>query len=620
MKTKLLLLLLLFGLNIKSQNSNKTVDSLLLALPNTKNDTVKARIYINLASNLQQSNPDKALKFAFEGLEIVKKMNWKKGFSVYYNDIGNIYLNQSKHKEALAYLAKSLKYSQDFPEVRGNTLHNIAVVYFKEENIPMSLQYNDKLYELAKKENRIDYLGNCYNTYGDVFGVRKNYKKAKEFYTKALIIWKKENNLTEQATVLMNLGDISENLITKIDYYKQSKAIWDKENPSYLLAISNNMGLAEQYIKIAKNDSLYIKSGIQTPKEKLLNDASIILIDAIKQSKKSDIQQNLMFAYGKLSELEEARGNYKKALEYINLNYEIYISIFSQENKNKIATIENQKILEIKNQEIALKTKEKIRQTWYFMTGLLFLVIIGSLIFYQSQNRKKINQKLQLLNTDLDQANKAKTRFFSVLNHDLRRPVSNLIDFLYIQKESPELLDEITKTEIETTTLAAAENLLNSMEDILQWSKSQMENFKPQPKKMAIKSLFEDTKKHFSSFENIEITFENFQKLELITDENYLKTIVRNLTGNAIKALDKTKNPTIIWKAWNENNKNYLSVSDNGTGGTQDKFKALYDENEVSGIQSGLGLHLIRDLAKAINCEITINSKIDNGTTFTLRL
>jgi signal transduction histidine kinase len=57
-----------------------------------------------------------------------------------------------------------------------------------------------------------------------------------------------------------------------------------------------------------------------------------------------------------------------------------------------------------------------------------------------------------------------------------------------------------------------------------------------------------------------------------------------------------------------------------GTGATQAQFKALYDENEVSGIQSGLGLHLIRDLAKAINCEIKVESKVNEGTIFTLLL
>ena len=97
------------------------------------------------------------------------------------------------------------------------------------------------------------------------------------------------------------------------------------------------------------------------------------------------------------------------------------------------------------------------------------------------------------------------------------------------------------------------------------------------------------------------------------------------MTGNAIKALETAtdlniaKTPNIIWKAWKDNNHNYLSISDNGSGGSQDQFKALYDDTEVVGIKTGLGLHLIRDLATAINCEIAVESQKNIGTIFTLK-
>ena len=146
------------------------------------------------------------------------------------------------------------------------------------------------------------------------------------------------------------------------------------------------------------------------------------------------------------------------------------------------------------------------------------------------------------------------------------------------------------------------------------------ENFKPQPKNIAISSLFEDTKNHFSSEEKVQIIFENPENIQILTDENYLKTIIRNLTGNAIKALNEIENPVITWKAWQENNVSYLSITDNGKGVTDQQFKALYNDKEVVGIKTGLGLHLIRDLAKAINCEIKVNSEINEGTTFTLKL
>jgi signal transduction histidine kinase len=202
----------------------------------------------------------------------------------------------------------------------------------------------------------------------------------------------------------------------------------------------------------------------------------------------------------------------------------------------------------------------------------------------------------------------------------LRSPVSNLIHFMHLQKESPELLDAESKIRLEYKTMSSAENLLHSMEDILLWSKGQMENFKPLLKDVEVKLLFEDTEKHFASEEKVKIIFENKENIKINTDENYLKTIIRNLTGNAIKALANIENGTIVWKVWQENNQKFLSITDNGNGATDAQFKALYDDKEVVGIRTGLGLHLIRDLADAIHCKVEVESKLNVGTTFVLRM
>jgi signal transduction histidine kinase len=104
-----------------------------------------------------------------------------------------------------------------------------------------------------------------------------------------------------------------------------------------------------------------------------------------------------------------------------------------------------------------------------------------------------------------------------------------------------------------------------------------------------------------------------------MTDQDYLKTILRNLTGNAVNVLEKIKDPIIIWEAYTENNFIFLSIIDNGKGATIKQFRALYDESEVVGIKSGLGLHLIRDLAKAINCEVKVETNDGNSTRIILK-
>ena len=141
------------------------------------------------------------------------------------------------------------------------------------------------------------------------------------------------------------------------------------------------------------------------------------------------------------------------------------------------------------------------------------------------------------------------------------------------------------------------------------------------PKEFHKRALVElNIKKHKKYFNNLKLTYNNqgFYFVDPMPDENYLKTIVRNLTGNAISVLKNTEHPHILWKAWKEHTVSYLSITDNGPGATETQFKALYDDTHAVGIKTGLGLHLIRDLAKAIDCKLVVNSELGKGTVITV--
>lgn len=627
MKWRVIFICLLGISNLEAQTLQTETDSLVKALDKTSNDSTKARIYRNLSAIYQFENPEKALDYAQRGLAIVKKMNWEKGLTLFNIDIGSYHNNSGNHALAIEHYLNALETIESLPDETPNIYSNISIAYEKEDNTTMAEKYAQMALAIHLQAKDSFYISNSYDRLGFIQYRKKDFMKAARFYNQALELNPDPEN-TLGATILSHLGDIEINAIKKRAFYLRSQAIWDKEDPEFLIAVSNAMSLAEGDIELLKNDSLLKNSGIRSSKTELADEAKKLLQKSIQISKFSKIRQNLMYAYGLLSDLYAIEKMHDSAYFYLKENLLLNDSIFSQESKNKIAQLESQKELALRDKAIQineLKLSAKERQKWFFILGIGLLAIIGGLLFYQSSNRKKTNQKLQLLNSDLDQANKTKARFFSILNHDLRAPVANLIHFLHLQKDSPELLDKETKNKMQAKTISGAENLLSSMEDILLWSKGQMVNFKPRPKTVSVGHLFQDLQNHFYSEEKVTIVFENPNGLELHTDEDYLKTIMRNLTGNAIKAFEHiipgiaNRNPSIVWKAWQENNRTFLEITDNGIGATQEQFKALYVDNEVIGTKSGLGLHLIRDMAKAINCEISVASEIDHGTTFLLK-
>ncbi len=534
--------------------------------------------------------------------------------------LGEYYLDNSEIEKFIGHKLKAIEYRKKFPKDVPYNVINIGIsysqigqAYIKMKQFDKGIEYSNFAKPYSKESNNA--LAFLYNDYIKCYVGLKNLDSIKKYYQRIYKLVSEEDSLhisVSSANRFMAEYYIDKKQINTASVFAEKALFFGKKSNDEVVLMEANL---------SKGKILY--------EQKKYNEAIQILktaaINAYEFDKNAFITIHKLIAssYAALGNWQEA---YKHQEVYASANEIILDESAKQSIANAEARFQNKhkqeriNFLSTENKVKNLEIENTRRKQIYLGIGALLLLVIATLLYKQNVSRRKSNEKLQLLNQELDQANKIKARFFSILNHDLRSPVANLIQFLHLQHESPELLDEESKVRLQNKTLTGAENLLSSMEDILLWSKGQMENFKPNPKKVSINSLFTDTENHFSSIENIKIIFENPHNIQLITDENYLKTIIRNLTGNAIKILEKSKNPTIIWKAWQENNTVYLSINDNGTGGTEEQFKALYDETEVVGIKTGLGLHLIRDLAKAIDCEITVEINPDTGTKFTLAL
>jgi signal transduction histidine kinase len=662
-KLYLLFILIPFFSFAQKLEGQKLIDSLLVELPKMKEDSLKAQLLNKLADEYLYENGMLAKQYAGQALKLSQKINYDKGAAFAFKNIANSYVVKEEYKKALINYQNGLNLSKS-PTLKANMFMGISVAYYYQSDYPKAIEYNFLALKQYESINDIQNIIRLNRNIAMDYVQIKQYNNALKFYDKCILLLKKEKSIDLEYVILQEKGVCYYELkqyqtatlflnnalkscgndyevvggcyttLGNIDYkenkYKDALEKFSKaisvfvkieDILNHVETLSNvakcNLELGKIEINLA-NKKKYIQNSILNAKKSLTLGKNILTLSTTSE------------IYNTLSHAQKLQGNYKESLAS-HEQYVIYKdSVFNSENKETIKNLEDKREIELRDKEIrinklSLDAKEK--QKWYLLGGLGLLTIIGGLLFYQSRKRKQINEKLQILNEnldtkniELDQANKAKTRFFSILNHDLRGPVNNLIFFLQLQKESPEMLDEESTKRMQDKTMTGAENLLASMEDILQWSKSQMENFKPQPKKVSVNQLFEDTKKVFSGYMSIQFEYQNPDNIEIFTDDNYLKTIIRNLTSNAINVFTNTEKHLIIWKAWQENTISYLSITDNGPGADAEKLKVLFEESEVSGTKSGLGLHLIRDMAKAIDCEISVDSKIGEGTTFVLKI
>jgi signal transduction histidine kinase/Tfp pilus assembly protein PilF len=586
----------------------------------TKDRKQLAEAYRCFAAN---KDDDESLHYYVKALRLAKESRDKKTEGTICRNIAVFYIYRSNYTKGLEYSHRSLRINEELKDnegIAGNLL-NIGFIYNDLKNTDKALYY----FRMALERNRsfdnpmmraviMENIGVIYNNTG-------KFHEAIPYLEKALKVYREKGNVNFMSTTLGTLGSCNLNL----KRYSEAE--------SYLteaLRISRQMNINRTMSANLNNLAAVYTERYDDPSAKeyyrndeLLRKALVLLQEAIAFDKRGGDLKALSENLLKISEIYEAQHKPDSALAAFKQHEVLSDSIFRTETKETVKNLEDRRAIELRDKQLQLSKISlgaKERQKWLLLSGLAFVLAAGALFFYQSRNLRKKNRTLNALNAELDQANKVKSRFFSILNHDLRSPVASLIHFLHLRKESPDLIPEDAKERLEVRAIDSAEQLLRSMEDLLLWSKGQMENFEPRPRTVAIRSIFDDTAAHFTSEEKVGLRFEDPAGLSVHTDEDYLKTIVRNLTGNAIKALENTENPSVCWKAYSDGGLCRIVISDNGPGGTQDQFRALYDPSEVVGISTGLGMHLIRDLAKAIGCLIAVETSPGAGTIVTLTL
>ena len=650
------LLLLVYVQPLSAQQSD--ADSLIALLPDAKNDTVKARLYNGIFNKLVNIDYNQALYYAYKGLAQSEKMKWGKGIAVFRSNIGQVYSNRGQFDSAMYFYNLSLAENLKNKDKRNaaSDYNNMGTAAFNiKADYPAALDYNLRALKLSEEIKDSLLTATCFNNISAIFLHQQNYEKALEYARKALLIRQRSGSMEDIARSYQVIGKVyyqqkdtvsaRENFnqalqIAESEGQKQGIAeawsaialcygnnfravlearikameIWNEINPLYIEAITNlgNLGIAcldsVRYGGPGKTGRGSLKPAVRT---KLLQQAEEYISTAIRFSEQTGETDNRSFFLGALSELQEYKGNYKEALFNYKLFREIQDSIFSQENKNKIAAAESQLLVDKKNNELkisSLRVANQQRTIWGIAIGAFLLAGIGYLFYRQAAIRKKTNKTLNLLNKELDAANQAKATLFTIINHDLRAPVSRLMNLLQLQQNAPELVQE-QEMELHWRRISAeGASLLHNMENMLWWSKSQMEKFSPQTETLTVAALFDYIKKFFSTEEQVRLQFIGDTGLRVDTDGEYLKIIMQNLTANAINALKQTEQGSVQWEASQESGKIKLTIKDNGPGFSPEQLQQLQGGEVSLHGKSGFGLYIIKEMAKAIQCRIVADN------------
>jgi ligand-binding sensor domain-containing protein/signal transduction histidine kinase len=232
------------------------------------------------------------------------------------------------------------------------------------------------------------------------------------------------------------------------------------------------------------------------------------------------------------------------------------------------------------------------------------------------------NAELEKQKIELEKANDMKNHFFSILAHDLRGPVSSLvqlIDLMQIQKaETGNLGDNVISNASKTTR-----NVLNLLEDLLLWGKSQSGKIEIETSQINVKEIVDETIVFFTetaNSKNIRLLSSIANEMCALADGSLIKVVLRNLVSNAIKF--SFENSEVLISAKPNAKKITISVQDHGIG-MNEKMVSDFESGVIKlsgkGTQgergSGMGLSLCKELIAQNDGKLWIESKVGEGTT-----
>lgn len=250
-------------------------------------------------------------------------------------------------------------------------------------------------------------------------------------------------------------------------------------------------------------------------------------------------------------------------------------------------------------------------------------------------NKRKIENQELILKSErhekqmLETTMRMKDEFLATITHEFKTPLTVInaalqtIESLYVSQVSDNLKKHLQR--IRTNTYRQL-RLVNNLLDI---TKCNAGHFKLNKKNLDIVYLTEAIVKSVDPYarqKGVRLKFTASQACrEMAIDDEKFERILLNLLSNAIKFTSRGK--TIHIDVSCKSGKAFITVKDEGIGIPKSKLKIIFDRfGQVDSLLSrqaegtGIGLSLVNKLVSAMEGKIEVDSKVGEGSTFTVTL
>lgn len=656
--------------SISMNAQNEAIDSLLIALNKSTEDSIRVSLLNQVAYSYHRINIDSTTHYGNLALTEAKKTGNKYGESRAYNILGIPSIFHGEYPEALNLNAKSYELAQELESVYltcvssnafcviydrlnnielsiyygkialeaakelkdtmkvGYILSNLSEFHFEEGNYEESALYSNQVLELAKEANDCNLLsvGNLYS--GKLDLVKKDFIKAKNSFDEALFQADQCNDEYIASLGYYWLSQIAyaqQDYSKAIDHIEKSNVVLEKIG-GIELHLENYLAKAEILIKLDKHKQ-----------------AQQVLKEGLAISKESKQIEHEVKYLDELANINKLRKEYTLAFNYIDQSKILKDSIEDFNKAISMLELERKYNLEKKEVEVQLLQEQKQKdaqiiksRSYFIIASTLFAALIGVIAFFTQRNLRKEEKynselesnvkkrtlELEQSNKMLHESNEELERFAYISSHDLKQPLKNILSFTNLIKEESIKANHPKITEYSTILENCSGQLNTLVSDILDYSlvknNIEMRNVDLNEIVEQLKSDLDETIKS----KNAIITNDHLPNIK--SDKSQMYQAFKNIIENGIK-YNNSDIPKVNISTEENDGSLKIKFHDNGIGIDPkyhehifQMFNRLHNKDEYPG--SGIGLSAVKTIANKLNGEVIVESNLEEGSEFTLIL
>lgn len=307
-----------------------------------------------------------------------------------------------------------------------------------------------------------------------------------------------------------------------------------------------------------------------------------------------------------------------------------YLAIVNEKKYLKIVLEEKLKTEEA-NQSLKSKTEELKAQAEELHSQSEHLQLLNEELLNKSQEAEWAREEAEKAKIDAEKANTAKSIFLATMSHEIRTPMNGVIGMTSLLAETPLSVEQEEYVNVIRTS---GDALLTVINDILDFSKIESGSMELESHDFDLRQCIEQVMDVFSNkaaSQGLDLIYQIDSDVpaQIIGDSLRLRQILLNLVSNAMKFTKKGEVfvKVSLTKSIEDEIELTFNVQDSGIGIPQDKlsrlFKAFSQVDSSTTRQyggTGLGLVISERLAKLMQGEIWVESKVGKGTTFSFNI